>query len=496
MSKPSMVRQLCFVCAIGLASSWCKASSPPNIVVLLADDLGWNCVGYHNSEFETPNIDSIANDGVQLNRFYVAPMCSPTRAGFLTGRYPIRFGCARAVIPPQRDFGLPVAETTIVEMLATVGYERRGIFGKWHLGHRRSKWHPLNQGFTHFHGHYNGAIDYFRLTREDVRDWHVDHEPSNEEGYATDLIAAAAAEWITQSATSGKPFFCYVPFNAPHSPFQAPQDAVAKYGGDPTKREPTNRQIYKAMVGRMDEGIGRILQAIDETGQADNTVVWFFSDNGGVGKLRNLNKPLRGAKLSVFEGGTRVPACVRWSKAIRAGTHVDSVCGYVDLLPTLLAAAGSDADNIADRPLDGIDLLPALTGNGSPTLAKELQRPWYSYHGQPGQHDEHLAVIEQGWKLTINGPRLNSVDQVHDSDQSVRLFRLETDPHEKVDLSKDRPDKVLQLAQLLVDYRALQPEHAVPPYGVGKDGFVPPSQWQLDPSQPESLVGRHRQPTE
>ncbi len=169
------------------------APSRPNIVILLADDLGWRDVSFHGGEIATPHIDRIAAEGVQLNRFYVCPVCSPTRAALMTGRYPIRFGLMRTVVTPWRDFGLSTDEVTLADMLAKAGYEHRGVFGKWHLGHRRLKWHPLQRGFTHFRGHYNGNLDYFTHLREGERDWHVDYEPSDEEGYTTDLIGKAAA---------------------------------------------------------------------------------------------------------------------------------------------------------------------------------------------------------------------------------------------------------------------------------------------------------------
>lgn len=462
----------------------------PNIVVILADDLGWNSVGYHNQEFKTPHIDSLADSGITLNRFYVAPMCSPTRAGFMTGRYPIRFGCARAVIPPYRDFGLPTSEVTLPEMLSDLGYENRGIFGKWHLGHRRAKWHPLAQGFTHFHGHYNGAIDYFDLSRDGVLDWHIGYDSSNEEGYATDLIADAAASWIKQSAIAEVPYFCYVPFNAPHSPYQAPEDAVEQYGklSEATGRNDKHREIYKAMIGRMDEGIGRILQAVGETGESDNTIVWFFSDNGGVGNLRDVNKPLNGAKLTVFEGGIRVPACVRWPAKISAGQSTDSICGYIDILPTLVAIAGGQPAELAEKSLDGVDLTSLFQEPGS-TIAN---RAWFSYHGQSGPSSEHLAIADDGWKLVVTGPQLTDVKQLWDGSHEVRLFHLDDDLNETTNLAKQKPKKVDQLAKQLVDHRALQPRDAIPPYAVGQAGFIPPSNWSLDPTDPDKVVGEYK----
>ncbi|MBA2113573.1 sulfatase-like hydrolase/transferase [Bremerella alba] len=469
-----------------------RAATPdllPNIVVILADDLGWNSVGYQNKEFLTPHIDSLVASGITLNRFYVAPMCSPTRAGVLTGRYPIRFGCARAVIPPYRDFGLPTSEVTLAEMLSTLGYENRGIFGKWHLGHRRAKWHPLAQGFTHFHGHYNGAIDYFDLSRDDVRDWHVGYDALDEKGYATDLIADAAAKWIKQSAASDAPYFCYVPFNAPHSPFQAPDDAIELYGNlsEVTGRDNKHREIYKAMIGRMDEGIGRILDSVEASGESENTVVWFFSDNGGVGKLRGINKPLKGSKLTVFEGGIRVPACVRWPAKIAAGRSTEVVCGYIDILPTLVAVAGGQCANFTEKPIDGIDLTSVLEEPGSTVVS----RPWFSYHGQSGPSSEHLAIIDKGWKLVVNGPQLTDVSQLRKGAHLIRLFHLEQDLNETNNLAREKPKKVNQLAEQLVDHRALQPPDAVLPYGIGQAGFVPPPLWSLDPTDPDQLVGRH-----
>ncbi|TWU18191.1 sulfatase-like hydrolase/transferase [Allorhodopirellula heiligendammensis] len=467
----------------------------PNVVVILADDLGWNSVGYHNKNFPTPNIDRLVREGVELNQFYVAPMCSPTRAGLMTGRYPIRFGAARAVIPPYRDFGLPVSEVTLPERLADLGYANRGVFGKWHLGHRRSKWHPLNQGFTHFHGHYNGAIDYFELTREDVRDWHVDAQPSDEQGYSTHLIADAAAKWITDSSASEAPYFCYVPFNAPHSPFQAPEETIARFddrnsaktkGNKPGKAR--NIAILKAMIWEMDEGVGRILKSIEDSGEANNTIVWFLSDNGGVGSLPRLNSPLRGSKLTVYEGGVRVPSCIRWPDRLAAGVKSEHVCGYIDVLPTIVDAAGGEIIADPELPLDGISLLSGLTSSDQ---FKSDGRPWYSYHGQSGDENEHLAVLVDGWKLKVNGPQLISESQLTEPKAGVELFHLSTDPNETKNLATDYPDKVGRLGRMLIEYRALQPSDAVPPYGVGSKGFVPPPKWHVDLSTPDVLVGAY-----
>ena len=469
--------------------------NPPNVVVILADDLGWNAVGYHNDQFKTPNIDSIVQSGLELDRFYAAPMCSPTRAGLMTGRYPIRFGLARAVIPPYRDFGLSTDESTLAEVLGDLGYTHRGIFGKWHLGHRRAKWHPLSRGFTHFHGHYNGAIDYFDLTREGVRDWHVDFDPSDEQGYSTGLIASAASGWIKKVAVNEAPYFCYVPFNAPHSPFQAPDESVNQFESlkvPPNKKEPSRRQIYAAMIWEMDKGVGEILEAIRATGEDDNTIVWFFSDNGGVGNIRQNNAPLRGSKLTVYEGGTRVSAAVKWPAKIPAGKKLNAVCGYIDIMPTLMAAAGASDQLQTKQPLDGVSLLASLIHPDDADDEAALERPWFSYHGQSGESTEHLAVIRDGWKLKVNGPRLTSAKQLSNGTNSVELFHLKDDPFEKESVVEEHADIRDELGKLLVEYRSLQPEKSVPVYSEGKTGFIPPRNWQVDPKTPNLLMGSHR----
>jgi arylsulfatase B len=450
---------------------------PPNVVIMLADDLGWGAVGYHADWCETPNIDSLAREGIELDRFYVAPMCSPTRAGLMTGRYPIRFGLARAVIPPQRNYGLDVEERTIADALAEAGYEQRGCFGKWHLGHHDVKWHPLSRGFTQFEGHYNGAIDYFDLSREDERDWHIGYEPSIKEGYATDLIAESASDFILEAAEGEAPYFCYVPFNAPHSPFQAKPEDIARYaqgqGGNPR-----NADILRAMIWSMDQGVGRILAAIEESGEAANTQVWFLSDNGGVGQFRENNRPLHGSKLTTFEGGVRVVACVRWPAAWEGGRKVESTMGYIDVMPTVLTSAGVDPaeEQVEGRELDGVSLCDLLAGNES----NFPKRDWYSYHGQPGPQNETIAIKTTEWKLVVTGPdiRENGLTEQH----NAFLYQMPDDLLERNNLAEQHPDVVESLVGKLISHRSLQPENAVPPYHIGKEGFVPWEDWRINRS--------------
>ena len=451
----------------------------PNVVLIVADDLGWADVGYHGDRAETPNIDRLIAGGVELDRFYVAPVCSPTRAGLMTGRYPIRYGVGRAVIPPWRDFGLPAGERTLPEALADRGYHRRAVFGKWHLGHLRPEWHPLRRGFTHFRGHYNGAIDYFTHVRDGERDWHVDRDPSDEPGYSTDLIARAAADWIADAAAEEAPYLCYVPFNAPHSPFQAREEDLARYAGlgGPGPGGQKRRKLA-AMIWRMDVGIGRILGAVERSGEARDTLIWFLSDNGGIAGLPDNNAPLRGAKANVFEGGIRVPAGVRWPARVPAGARRTGVCGYIDVFPTLLATAGAGPDGSAQNgrpgePIDGVDLTAYLAGE----VDSLPEREWYSYIGQPGEHQEQLAVMADGWKLIVTGPRLDTGGLTDEHERF--LFRINEDPRERRDLAAERPEVVDRLAARLAAHRALQPADAVPPYRTPNPGFVPPTNWRV-----------------
>ncbi len=452
-----------------LACNTAAANEPdqPNIVIILADDLGWNAVGYHNDEVWTPNIDRLCSEGVELTNFHVSPMCSPTRAGLMTGRYPIRYGLARSVIPPWRDFGLSTDEVTLAEALGQAGYGKRGVFGKWHLGHARLKWLPTQRGFTQFTGCLNGAVDYLTLERDGERDWHDNNEPSSASGYATNLIGEAASNFIKQSATDDQPFFCYVPFTAPHSPFQAPENERDRYSH--IKNE--TKRTYYAMISVMDQEIGRILKSIDDAGIRDKTIVWFFSDNGGVAEIQGNNKPLRGAKLTTYEGGVRAVACVRYPKMFPV-TQVTEPTAFIDVMPTLMSLAGLKPNDAGCKPLDGLDLTPLLSGR-----VKELPpRDLYFYHGQSGEDQEPIAVISGRWKLLINGPSLvNGITPEHE----VSLFQIANDPIESLDVAAENQATVTALSKQLIEFRKLQPPDGVPPYPEGKKGFVTPKDWSV-----------------
>jgi len=455
------------------------AAPKPNIVILLADDLGFNDVSFHGGAIATPNIDRIANEGARLERYYVHPVCSPTRAGLLTGRYPIRYGAMRAVFPPWRKGGLDPSETTLADALARAGYEHRGVFGKWHLGHSNVQYHPLRRGFTEFLGHYNGAIDYFTHEREGVLDWHTNYETNRNEGYTTDLIADAAVDFVERHADDASPFLLYVPFNAPHSPFQAKQEHLPLYEdlaavegewpGDEARRL-GNRRILGAMVHSLDEGVGRILDVIDERGLADRTLVLFSSDNGGVAGIGE-NAPLRGAKASVFEGGIRVAAAARWPGVIEAGSTVEAPLANIDVLPTLLEIAEIEHEG---KPLDGRSMLPALKGE------TPEDRELFNYIGQQGPLEEQISMATNEWKMVVTGPVITD-EAADDSLRRRFLFEISADPNETRNVAEEYPERTAEMTAKLKAFRALQPADAVPPYYEGRDdpAFKPPAEWKM-----------------
>jgi arylsulfatase A-like enzyme len=441
----------------------------PNIVIILADDLGWADVGYHGAKTSTPNIDRLANDGVRLENFHVCPLCSPTRAGLMTGRWPIRSGMGESVITPWRPYGLPTSERTLADLLAKAGYERRGIVGKWHLGHYEKKFLPLNRGFTSFTGFYNGALDYFTHKREGELDWHRDFETCRDEGYATDLIGREAVRFIEQSP-AGKPFFLYVPFNAPHLPLQAKDEDMAKYAHLPD----ASKRTYAAMVDSMDQSIGKILGAIEAKGAADDTFVLFLSDNGAT--ENGDNGPWRSIKGSVYEGGVRVPAAVRWPAGIRGGRAVDGLMGFIDVYPTLKRVAGVAGPD--PNPLDGQDVLDVIRGD-----VPAPKRDWFSYIAQGTP--EQTAVCDGTWKLVVRGGSVLDVELdgkgrlgPGKGERSVELFRLDRDPGETTNLAAGQPEIVARLMKSLKEFRGLKPD-GVPPYTPRPQGFKAPQDWMI-----------------
>jgi arylsulfatase A-like enzyme len=428
----------------------------PNIILMVADDLGWGDVGYHTSEIKTPNIDALAARGVQLDQFYVQPVCTPTRGALMTGRYPIRLGLQCGVVRPWADHGLPLDEQTLPSGLKTAGY-KTAIVGKWHLGHSKPEYLPTHRGFDQQYGHYNGALNYFTHDRDGGHDWHRNDQRSDDEGYTTDLLGDEAARIIKQHDTD-QPLFLYVPFNAPHSPIQATDNWIKKYEHITEK----NRRIYAAMVASMDAAIGKIIAAADEHLSMDNTILFFCSDNGGM-LMFGSNNELRGQKGRLFEGGVRVPALIAWDGKLAAGTKVTAPLHIVDLYPTLLGLAGAEVDQA--KPLDGRDAWPTIAG-GAPTPHKHILLNANPFHG---------ALREGDWKIIHNSQLTANATELKGK-ESWELFNIAKDPSEKTDLATKYPEL---LARLRTKLEAVAAEAVTPniPPNKAPANFKVPAVW-------------------
>jgi len=418
------------------------AARRPNIVLLLADDLGYGDVGcYGAADVRTPAIDGLAREGVRFTSYYCnAPECTPTRTALLTGRYQQRVGgleCAIGIgsvgryddaerLAAAGALGLPAEETSLARMLKNAGYAT-GLAGKWHLGYSE-KFSPGAHGFDHAFYALGGGLDYFHHTEPDgLPVLRLNGAPVQREGYFTDLITDEAVGFLRRQA--GAPFFLYVPYTAPHAPYQGPNDPHPKSLTDAEWNTGT-RETLAAMVERMDQGLARILEALDETGRAPETIVLFLSDNGGTKLSRN--GPYRGGKSQLFEGGLRVPCVVRWPGVYGAGVEAAHPVMTFDVTRTLLAAAGAQPP--AGRALDGLDVL-------RPEGPRDRTLFWRYRRGEATRR----AAREDALKYIVNaqGPTIEEF-----------LFDLDRDPQEQNNLLADRPRDVAHLRQLLAAWEA------------------------------------------
>ena len=406
------------------------ADTKPNILYIVADDLGWKDVGFHGSDIKTPNLDELAAGGVRLEQFYAQPMCTPTRACLMTGRYPFRYGLQTAVIPSGHTYGLPTDEWLLPQALKEAGY-RTAIIGKWHLGHGDRKYWPRQRGFDYQYGPLIGELDYFTHKQHGVVDWYRDNKKLQEKGYTTTLLGNDAVRYIN-GQTPATPFYLYLTFNAPHTPYQAPQEYLDQYRNiaDPSRR------AYAASITALDDEIGRVVDALDKKRLRGNTLIAFQSDNGGTrnamfageGDMSKIkipcdNGPYREGKGTLYEGGTRVPALVNWPGRVKAGTTVDGMIHVVDMYPTLLGLAGGTTAKC--KPLDGMDVWPAIS-EGQPSPRTEVV-----YNVEAVR-----AGIRQGdWKLIWRTPL----------PASVELYNIAQDPSEKSNVAAENPDKVAAL---------------------------------------------------
>jgi arylsulfatase A-like enzyme len=412
------------------------ADLQPNIILIVADDLGWGDLGYLGGQARTPILDRLAQTGVQLNQFHAFPVCTPSRAALLTGRSPLRFGLAWTPLPPWSAKGLPPEEKTLADALSGIGYRTVAI-GKWHLGHELAEQHPNRRGFGDFYGFLNGSVDYFtHQTRSGGHDWQRNGVSVEVEGYATRLLAEESVR-VVQDHDFGQPLFLYLPFGAPHQPLQAPQESIAAYAEitDPA------RQKYCAMVSEMDQAIGLLLDALTQRGQLENSLVVFLSDNGAALNQGGNNGALRGAKASTFEGGLRVPAIIQWPGHFETAQVFDSFTSVMDVTPTLLAAAGS---GVEAGLFDGQNLLPILAGTGTPA---ESSTAFVSCIPNRTQ----WALFWGDWKYVR---RLTSPD----GKTREWLFQILQDPEEKTDLAKLEPERLAKMRAELERWLALDPD--------------------------------------
>lgn len=410
-----------------------QAAPKPNILVIVADDLGWGDVGWHGSTIKTPHLDRLARGGIELDQHYVSPMCSPTRAAILSGRYASRFGVTAA----QNGLAYPFGTVTLALALRDAGYAT-AITGKWHLG-SKPDWGPNKFGFDHSYGAFaggTGPYDHRYKQGEYTANWHRNGEYITEEGHVTDLIAREAIRWI--EGRDAKPFFLYLPFTAPHIPIDEPKAWLDRYA----HVEPLTKRQYAASVAHLDDAIGQVLAALERTGRLANTLIVFTSDNGAVPTARNddpqypgtypagpsggTNLPLRGNKTQLYEGGIRVPAFVHWPAKLKPGRFAAPLHA-ADWMPTLTAVAGWRPQT--DLQWDGTNVWSWLTGE-----AKPAARPLY----WAGTNFRTRAVRENGWKLIVTT-----------QGDKAELFDLNRDPHEKNDLAASEPGRVQALRALL-----------------------------------------------
>lgn len=423
------------VLALILLCAVARAANKPNIIHIVADDLGWKDVGFNGAtDIKTPNLDALAKGGAKFTQFYTQSMCTPTRAALMTGRYPFRYGLQTIVIPGPANYGLDTTEFLMPQCLKEAGYTT-AIIGKWHLGHADIKYWPRQRGFDYQYGAMIGELDYFTHSDAGVLDWFRNNKPVRETGYTTQLIGADAVKFIHQQSED-KPFYLYLTFNAPHTPYEAPQEYIDRFKDI---AEPT-RRIYAGMVACLDDEIGKVVATLEQKGLRENTLIMFHSDNGGTrnamfaGQMTDLSKtvlpcdngPYRDGKGSLFEGGSRVAAFANWPEKIKPQT-VDGMIHAVDLYTTFASLA--EASTTKCKPLDGVNVWDTIA-NGKPSPRTEV-----IYNIEPFRG----AVRQGDWKLIWRTLIPTSVD----------LYNLADDPYETKNIAAEHPEKVATMQERL-----------------------------------------------
>ena len=437
--QPSRVFVLIVLVLAWLCPGPVGAADAPNIVYILANDLGWKDVGFHGGKASTPELDALAASGARLERFYTLPNSTPTRAALMTGRYPMRYGMQMLSLLPWSSYGIPLDERLLPQALKMVGY-RTTAFGQWQLGHATRDLLPTHRGFDYYYGNLNALGNHFSKT--DVtgkRDWYRGDRLIRESGYATTLIARDAADYIS-SYDRARPLFMYVSLPAPEAPLQAPAKFLAQY------KDVKNKQLrtYYAMVSAMDAAVGTIVAAIKARGMSENTLIVFHSDNGGAVKHKFAtgdgdvsqhvasNGPFRSGASSMYEGGVRVVALAAWPGHIKPGVTSERI-HVTDMYPTLLGLAGAPLDNdVQIKTIDGMDVWPVISADAlSPR--KEMLIHVDEFRG---------AVMVGDWKLIVYGTLPTRVE----------LYNVGEDPSEESNRTEEEPERVQKMLSRLNEY--------------------------------------------
>ena len=412
-----------------------SVTARPNIVVILVDDLGYGDLScYGASDLQSPNIDKLVRRGMRFDNFYAnCPVCSPTRASLLTGRYPELVGVPGVIrTHPADNWGyLDPNATLLPQILGDAGYDT-AMVGKWHLGLREPNL-PNLRGFEFFHGFLGDMMDdYYHHRRHGINYMRLNNEEIDPQGHATDLFSIWACDFLEDRSAADKPFFLYLAYNAPHTPIQPPPDWLNKV----IKRQPgidAERAKLVALIEHLDDGIGKVLTKLDQTGIADDTIVVFTSDNGGQINVGANNGDLRDGKQSVYEGGIRVPTCVVWPGRIQADSQSRFVGLTMDLFPTLCAAAGTKSG----QTIDGVSFLPTLLGKQQSLIQRDL-----FFHRREGNMRYQGLTIQalrrQDWKLVRNSPFA-----------PLELYNLANDPQEQTNLATVETKMVRELSASL-----------------------------------------------
>ena len=451
----------------------------PNIIIFLVDDLGWADISLRGAPFSTPNMDSIFNEGITLNRFYTTPICSPTRAALMTGRDPMRLGVSYSVIMPWMNNGIHPNEHFMTQSFKSGGYQT-AIIGKWHLGHSQEIFHPNSRGFDHFYGHLHTEVGYFPpFANLGGVDFQRNGITIDDKGYETYLLADEATRWIKERDKS-KPFFLYMPFIAPHSPLDAPDKLISKYKDLKDTRKLTRsksidrsrklssqrksaRPVYAAVVEALDQGIGTVLKTLKDEGLEEETIILFSSDNGGAtyagGGADNF--PLRGGKGDTYEGGIRAIAAIQWKGVLKSGTSLEQIMTVMDVFPSLSNAAKVKMQNM--KEISGRNMWPAISEGKKLDLAGDI----FFASETPNYGEFHTTVFNENWKLVQ--VITSSLLEVNVENQ---LFKISQDPNEYNNVASAHPKLVQSMAEKIRRWRALHPISGV------RSELVPPPGWR------------------